>query len=273
MNPIILQSGLEVWTGLQKPATLACAGWPVYEDNFPMYEDSQIEEIIGDFRREPAEDLFPASTWITRQVNNACAGFATASALSRIRRKRGQETVILSGDYCYCHINGGWDNGALLKDALEQVKIGIAPASLVPVGTFKKSKLSREATEAAPRFAGIEAYVTRSRRALYSGVAAGFCGIVAVHVGRNFSELDSFGNVPPNRGVGNHAVCVDDVVKANGKLRLRMPNSWGTQWGMSGVGLINWEDHLEVSSEYHVFWLVRSAGDDPKAINPPAPVQ
>ncbi len=59
---------------------------------------------------------------------------------------------------------------------------------------------------------------------------------LAIPVGGGFGNLDSEGVAPLSWGWCNHAVCVAFGAKKlrNGKWAVKMPNSWGTQWGLKG---------------------------------------
>ncbi len=275
MNAIQLHNGYEVFTGLQEvasPELKVCSGLPVFEDTFPLLSEQEILDLITDPKRVPASVQFPANKWIGRQTNNACCGYATAGAGGRIRVRAGLDPVVLSGEYVYCNINGGRDRGAILADGMQFiVNGGSAPVEMVPVGIHLKRDIPQSAIAEAANFKAIEGYVCKTKQALYSGLAIGFVGVIAVHVDRDFSDTDQYGRVPPSDGPGNHAVCVDDLIMLPGsdEPTVCSPNSWGVQWGFEGRGRYTWERHLRTTCKYHEFYLLRGTAFNPRFINLP----
>lgn len=219
----------------------------------------------------PSRVLFDDS-WIRNQgQRGSCNGYAGASALSRCRALRGQTPVILSGEFLYASINGGRDVGSMLADGMKSLmENGTCPEDLVPHEEYRFDRISEEAKKAAGNFKALECYRVDTEQELASGLALGFIGVVAVHVGRNFLP-DANGIVYESQGVGNHAVCVDGLRIVGGECQFDMPNSWGTSWGDNGRGFLTWRRHLASTSSRHAFYLIRSATDDPDSDNPPAP--
>lgn len=242
-------------------------------NRLPLFQDRQKMLTLDEIRklavgRVRSTVRFPAETWIKRQINNGCNGFAAAAALGRARAARGLDPIVLSGDYIYAHINGGTDRGSMLDDAMEFMqKYGIAADSTVKLGTWRKSNISKEANESAKRNIAHECYQVAEEIELLSGLAQGWFGVIAVNVDRNY-ETDSNGLVMSGNGAGNHAVAVDDVRVFDNRLQIGSPGSWGLDWGQDGYGWFEWKRHLATSCRNHDFYLIRSTLDDPEGTNP-----
>lgn len=264
-------------TGKPRFCGLNVASKRAQSEEFKLYQDQaklltldEIRKIITAPGRLAAATQFPAKTWIQTQVNNACAGFAAGAALGRTRVRRGLAPVVLSGDFIYANTNGNSDNGALLQDTMAFMQSGgIAPNDTVEIGTWQRRLIPDAAYEAAKRFKAFECFRVAEEIELLTGLARGFCGVVAVQVPRSGYETDSDGRVFATDGVGNHAVAVDDLRIWNGEIEVRSPNSWGTDWGVDGSGWLSWKRHFRTTPKYHAFYLIRSTIDDPNGLNPP----
>lgn len=204
------------------------------------------------------------SSWIRDQGSHgSCNGYAGALALSRARRRVGLSRVILSGDYLYSLINGGRDQGSHLSAGMATImRQGIATETTVPNGAIYPRKYDqRKADAEAAKYRGFECYHTQNINLFFSGLALGFDGVCAVHVGNRFSDLDRNGFAGVDRGQGNHAVACDGLIWSGGELAATAYNSWGIRWGNAGRMLLR-AAHLEQTIGVHDFYLIRSATDD-----------
>jgi len=242
-----------------------------YADSQPMFTRAQLEEIYGDPKRTKARVLFDAKQYIKSQGKlGSCNGYAGAKSLEKARVKRGLPHIALSGEGLYAQINGGQDHGSLLDKGMQALcDNGIPPEEMVAHEEFLWSRVSSEAKDACKRFKAFECYRADSEDELSSGLAAGFLGVIAVHVTNGFTTLDSAGRVTPTDGPGNHAVGVDDFRIFNGNIEYDMVNSWGLTYGEQGRGWVSWTRHLRTTSRNHAFYLIRSTMDDPNGVNPP----
>ena len=249
-----------------RPTTFAA-----YSDSQVMLNRDEIQLILSDKRRRLARDMFGGSEWIKSQGNRgSCNGYAGAKALERVRVKEGRKHIALSGEGLYAQINNGRDAGSMLDDGMEALmQNGVPPESMVPREEFLWSRISSEARQAMKQFKARKTFRADTNEELASGLAAGFVGVVAVHVGNDFTSLDGDGRVRQSLGPGNHAVCVDDVRIFNGKYEYDMANSWGLRYGTNGRGWVSWDRHLSEPSKYHAFYLIRSASDDDSEDQPP----
>jgi len=239
-----------------------------------MMTSEQIVAAVKMTNRKPAREIW-GDDWIKDQDGiGACQGYASASAIERARWMRGLEHVKLSGDYAYALVNGGRDNGSQLANGLRACQeSGYAPESTPGLKRWewRPTRIPAAAHQAAKRYRGFEGYVATTEAGLYSGLAQGFVGVIAVHVAGAYSRLDRHGISMGGNGVGNHAVCVDDLVydAAFGGLKIDSPNSWKLSWGDRGRCYYTWDRHLRQTSRNHKIYLLRSASDDSQADNPP----
>jgi C1A family cysteine protease len=263
MSEVILIDGVQYGTGLLVP-TYKPATFPVYADNGPMFTKEQIGKIVTDPERVAGSRLFKPEEWIRNQGSvGSCNGQAGAHALERVQVSRGVKRRRLSGEGLYALINGGMDNGSMLDDGMHAlVNNGAPEEQYVPVAKFlTQRQLSREAVDSMKRNKAHECYRVESEQELASGLAAGFCGVVAVHATNSYGKLDSRSVSPPARGPGNHAVLVHDVrFSSSGGYEFESANSWGLNWGNRGHNWITWASHLQSTIQYHAFYLIRSVG-------------
>jgi hypothetical protein len=224
-----------------------------------------VEEILSNPGRRSARSIFPSDKWILNQgPRGSCNGYACASALARARKLAGLPAVILSGEFVYAGINGGRDQGSMLDDGMEFLRdVGSVPIDMVPRLEYRWSRISEEAKRAAPRFRGFELSTAGSEDELSVGLALGFVGVVAVHFGGRMQSLDRNGVAGAHRGPGNNSVGVEDLRIRGGRYEFDYFNSHGRRYGEDGRAWLQWDRHLEQTSHYHQFFLVRAALDDP----------
>lgn len=247
-----------VRTGLLLPAARP-ETFPCFADMHPLLSLDEIGRLIST-QRDPRRRFDP-KIWVRQQQNNGCNGFAAAGALGRALFKRGGRPIVLSGDFLYSQISGGRDQGSMLDEGMQSLmQIGCAPDELVPLGNYRQETISREANAAASRFQATECYRVDEELELLSGLALGFVGVVAVHVGRGGDYV---------AGPGNHSVCVDGLRIVGTQLKINSPGSWGLRMGTHGCWDLTWPEHLAESNRYHAFYLIRAAKDDPQGSNPP----
>jgi hypothetical protein len=245
--------------------------------SFPLFSSAQkvmsrdeIQEILADKNYRTARQQFPNNIWIKSQGGRgSCNGYAGAKALERLRVKEGRKHIPLSGEGLYAQINKGRDQGSMLDDGMKALmENGVPPEYLVKHEEFLWKNISAEAKGIMKFYKALECYTVDTNEELASGLAQGFVGVVAVHVGRAFNTIDSDGRVGAGMGPGNHAVLVDDVRIFSNQFEFDMANSWGLRWGDNGRGWLAWNRHLSEPNKHHAFYLIRSATDDNNS-NPP----
>lgn len=212
--------------------------------------------------------------WIKDQKSHgSCNGFAAAEALERARHKRGLPRVVLSGASVYSLINGGRDDGSGLEEGMEALmNVGVLTEAECGWNDIYKDSRGQSPTRA--RFKALECYQVETEAELATGLVNEFTAVVAVNVTNAFYRLNSYGVAGGSGGVGNHSVCVDDVLydEALGGFKFDMPNSWNITFGEQGRAYLTWRDNLSSCTRYHRFYLIRGAVDDSQGENPPAAV-
>ena len=222
---------------------------------------AEIQKLISDPSRVPASAVFD-DHWVkegNQLSHGSCNGWATASALSKTRFKRGiNDGTVLSGSYVYSLLNGCQDNGSALSDDIDELaKNGAPPASVCgPDTIWRKDTIQFDDQDA--KHKGLACFSVSDEATLQTAVALGFICVVAVQVDRSrFVNFSGPGILPAFHGSGNHAVHVDDLVVYQGQLCYRLVNNWGLGWGNSGTALVTFDSFSETIG-VHQFWAITS---------------
>lgn len=237
------------------------SAYKAFEDERPLWDDAEIRRVISDPNRVVARRLFDAA-WICDQGSfGSCNGWAAASSLSRARRLRGiDDGLILSGSFVYSRVNGGRDRGSILEDGMRALQeYGAPPANLVTPSMIYPQQQPKSAAAEAEKHKGFQCFAVQTKQGLRTALAAGYPCIAAVHVGSRFDDLRN-GVCGVDNGVGNHAVCIDDLVLRNGAEYFDMANSWGDDFGDNGRGYLTW-DHFAQTFPKHVFYAVPTTSE------------
>jgi len=205
----------------------------------------------------------PNGTLITRRngyilvSGNSCNGWAGANAVTVRRVLMGiNDGWVGSGAYVYSKINGGRDSGSLLEDGLVAIgKYGVASRSTVPYNKIYPSQYPKTADDEAKKNKGLQCYRVKTKQAFRTAIAAGWLGIVAVHVDNKFVNFRGTGVTPLANGTGNHAVLVTDMRLINGTENFITDNSWNISWGNKGRCRLVW-DHFAQTFNKHAFYVV-----------------
>jgi len=234
----------------------------------------EIRRLLSDSQRKKAREIWGPNRVKDQDGIGACQGYASASAVEKARELSGQPYVELSGDFAYSLVNGGRDRGSLLIDGFRAAqKYGYAPANTPGLvrWEYRRDRMPAAAFTAAKAFRGFEGFTCDTQQQFASAIALGFVGVVAVHVSGNYSRMDSNGISLGGNGVGNHAVCVDDIVwDANlGDFKYDSPNSWKRTWGVEGRAYYTFERHFRETIRRHKFYVFPTASIDSGADNPP----
>jgi len=151
-------------------------------------------------------------------------------------------------------------------------EIGYAPENTPGLRRweYRKNRMPREAFERASRFKGLEGYRVSTPLELASALVQNFYAVVAVHAQRGYGSMDRYGVSRGGNGVGNHAVCIDDVYydRQLGDLKFDQPNSWATRWGDGGRIFLTWSGQLQTTVRHHAFYVFPSAILDPDGDHP-----
>lgn len=273
MNPnnlpfdsFVLPDGQTVGTGLRIPLSTA-SKFQEYEVAGPMVS---LDDIIAAAKSKQflGRTKFDKS-WVKNQRSHgSCQGFATSSALSKARHRRGLDRVDLSGAYAYSKVNGGNDNGSMLEDGMESAeRDGICEEVLAGWDAIYPNRYDRiKCDENAKQYKAFECYVVRTEIALASALINNFDCVTAVHADNGFMKLDSDGIAGGGNGPGNHAVHCDGI-DWNDRLKKLIfdhQNSWDVTYGQNGRMFTYWDRHHAPTTRYHQFYAIRSTIDGPK---------
>lgn len=204
-------------------------------------------------------------TWIGNQGQaGSCNGYAGAKALQRARVRRRLDFIKLSGEGLYGQINGNRDDGSQLVDGMVAIaETGVPTEELIPPRTaIYTSKFPDSWKEVASHYKAEEPYALMDEWDLVSALVLGFDVVVAVHVGNNWTTMDSNHIIPYSPGPGNHAVGVDDIRYRGTRFEFEHYGSWGTSVHDNGRAFLTWEGHLQSTRKNHGFYAIRSTIDD-----------
>lgn len=270
---VIEAGGEERRLGLLQPP-------PGYESDVPLltavpgfqtWSRQQIEDFIRAKPYGKRRNIFTPEWMQDQRSWGSCNACATAYVERKAQFLRGRhDTPMLNWEFCYAQINGGRDNGSLLKDGMAEAQstgMPILPASANGKGQGRiyKSHYTPADYEAAKANRTTKAVAVNDELTLATAVLSGFMAVVAVHVGNSFQRIDGNGFAGSDSGAGNHAVHVDDVEIVNGELAFDHQGSWGTSMHDNGRAFLSWRRHFATTSQYHQFWVLMSTndGDDP----------
>lgn len=274
LDQIVGPEGNLIKLGLTDEKIKASAVFAPLRTKYKLLSESEIKASVTRSDRNKAREIWGPDRIKDQDGIGACQGYASAAAIEKARELGGQEHIELSGDFAYSLVNDGRDQGSGLAEGFQAAsQHGYAPASTPGLKRweYRKSRMPQAAFEAAKRFRGFEGFYAETEQELYTGLALGMVGVIAVHVAGAYSQLDRYGVSRGGNGVGNHAVCVDDLVwdAALGKFKIDSPNSWKTSWGEQGRCYYLWDQHLRTTTKYHKFYLFPAATQDSQGNNPP----
>lgn len=234
----------------------------------------EIKKIVSDTQRRKIREIFGPETVKDQDGRGACQGYASAKCIEECRELMGQEPVKLSGDFAYSLVNGGRDQGSQLVNGFKAAsEVGYCPEDTPGLvrWEYRKARMPQAAFEAAKRFRGIEGYICETEQEFATAMALGFIGVVAVHVAGAYSQLDRYGVSRGGNGVGNHAVCCDDIVwdAQLGKFKYDSPNSWKRTWGDNGRCYYTFDQHFRQTIRIHKFYVFPTVTQDSEGKNPP----
>ena len=266
MKIFTLPNGKQFGTGLQLPSVRPMT-MSAFADEVPVWTAEQIREVVTDTSWTSAREIFPAAQYQTDQgTSSACNGFAATKALTKARVLRGLPFEKLSGYSLYAQINGGRDQGSMLDDGMHAImNTGCAPESMILRGALYMSQIPGTARNEFVNFRAEKCYRCDAELELATALAMRFMCVVATHVGDSWYRLNSDGVAGATRGVGNHAVQVDDVRWRNNQFQFDHDGSWGLSYGQQGRAWLTWSGHLSEPNKYHAFYCIPTTVDGKQA--------
>lgn len=152
-----------------------------------------------------------------------------------------------SSCWTYSLINGGFDGGAIISDAMKSMmEDGVALLNDVPEGMIFQRRIPNLATVAqtAKRFRVSQAYHCENFDDIGSALQQGLMVVYAVRAGGSWDVDPVTGIVQYIRGPGNHAQHGLGMKLINGEWCIEDQNSWGEDWGDGGYCYVT-ERHIE----------------------------
>ncbi len=229
--------------------------------------------VFGENPRRTEIYIIPRAEWqpvdwshlvpeiLDQDGQGACNAFASIQALHVLRAAVGLPFVKLSPGNLYGRINGGYDRGSLLSDAIAELEQhGVCTAALVPELDWRPSRWPAAWKDDAKRFRILEAWDCPTFDHLASAIQLGFPVNLGVLVGNNFKP-GTDGWIPDYRGGGGgHAMCGVGLMRhASGDWGIKVANSWGREWGANGFGIIP-ESYFR-ATPFTDAWAVRGVVD------------
>jgi len=175
--------------------------------------------------------------------HGSCVGHGSATAYHLAYRIAGG-TVPPSGfspTSLYALINGGRDRGAIVSDAMDALmRHGLATMAEVPESIIYESQISAVAKATRKRFRVLDAYHCETFDAIGSALQLGFPVSFGIMLPARFNSLDNEGVCALGGGwLGGHCMAAYGTKRLkDGRLAIRVRNSWGTRWGHNGDCLL-----------------------------------
>jgi hypothetical protein len=161
-------------------------------------------------------------TVIDQNPQNSCCPSATSGATMILREIAGEKRILLSQGSLYGQINGGRDGGANIEDALEaMMKTGVCPASQIDPKDWQGRDWPSDWKAAAKKVRILEAFDCPT----FDAVASAVLRCLPVVFGVFW-------------GAGGHAITAVGLRQIAGAWNLEFLNSWGSDWGEGGFGLL-----------------------------------
>jgi len=240
--------GVELRTGCLLPEVKPNTVAPLTAaPGFKTWTRTEIEEYC---KKKPVRrrEQFSGKDWVLNQANRgSCNCAALCGALRRTFTINGRNDVPqLSWEFAYAQLVDGNDQGSMLDDGMNFVLMGTGLPPLDPAKHplnkhIRKRDYSPEEYAAAKGWRAELCYQTDDPLELATGIAMGGAGVVAVHVGSRFTNLDSKGYAGADSGPGNHAVCVGDIEMVDGKIAFDHVGSWSTSMHDDGYAYFDWD--------------------------------
>lgn len=210
-----------------------------------------LSEITSILQQTPCDYVTGYDTKLIQNQGQygACVGASCVGASERRRYVATGEIIPLSWAWTYDQINGGRDNGAVITDSMGVVEnTGIPPASAY---ASQPQFHARGLPPGAVAYKEDVALTLTDSLECASALLLGMFPQFPICVTRSFENWDSngvaFGGRNSGQRNGNHSVYAAGLKIIDGKLRFRMVNSWGVQWGPFQDGTC-WLDASEIDN-------------------------
>ncbi len=188
------------------------------------------------------------------QQHSDCVGNGTAKGLGAAFNQQYDAEYVFSAAWIYAHVNGGRDEGAMVRDAAEfAMGRDVCLALQSEVGEHKVFKRDYKKSEAelvkkAGRFA-VECFQCEDWIDMGSAKEQGFFVVYGILLGNAFFDISSNGVVPPFDGSVANGHCMSDYghEKIDGKWHSDTGNSWEGWGDEEGFGKVPMESYFTPS--------------------------
>lgn len=254
-------------TGMKTPTTR-----PLGHSSFPAVDLLSLDdayEILKNPNRKQVRDIGPLKKNLNQGSLSSCNLYAAARMLIVTGYFAFGTVMDYAPEFNYHLITGGRDEGSLLPDGMNSlIRQGMPHRSYYPyqvcdqrpspeaMNDASQNKLLADEVNQMPADS-----IEQHYRAMVSSVLRRQSLVTAVHVGRNWMEVDRrTGIVGLDLGPGNHAIAVTDC-ELNPRLNGSKPRSWAEfllwhdgswdeSYGVAGGGFITIE-HTRQPMQYH----------------------
>ncbi len=269
MISIIDDQGIERFLGNVEPPHGLMMSWPVYGDasTVPLIPRSEWPALIA----AQGNDFYsPYLPYVHNQQNvSQCNCDAATAMLEALRSQQGLPFVKLSAADLYGRINGGYDRGSFLEDALREL-VGKGVGTAATSGLIWSRSTKYASPEERTQFKILEAWLCPTFDHCMSAVLCGFFINSGIMWYSNYKP-DADGWLPSrgSGGGGGHAVMGYKGRMRDGKFGIAHQNSWTDSFGIQGKCVF---PETSYGREIGGCWAVRSVvSEDLQEI--PAPYQ
>ena len=194
----------------------------------------------------------------------ACTAYAHATAAMLVRSRAGSTFQMLSANFLYTLINGGFDGGSNAGDAIQAMTTtGIALASVVSGRPIRPKGVSSAAMASAARFRLRDSLRLTTIEEVWTCLAFRWPVTIDVQAG-NAYNTDSHGTLAYLGNRNNHEQVLSGEgirIGPDGKLQFLLRNSWNVTWGQNGFA---WATEQHVLSSQMLFcprWMIEDPQD------------
>lgn len=234
MHSFYDESGEERFLGNLVPPAGLTRAWPLFGDTpeqklIPRADWDDVVKAAGDGPDHPCLPYVHDQDGIGQ-----CNCDATAALAEFARNCQGLPFVKLSAADLYDRINGGRDQGSMLEDAFEEMRLrGIGMASTS--GTLWQRGMTQASAEERSRFMFVKLVRCPTFDHCFSATAQGW-GIVSGVMWNDGFKVGSDGWLQLSRtgGNGGHAVFGYKPAKRGSEYGIWHQNSWKVSWGLGG---------------------------------------
>lgn len=264
------------------------------EFNKEVYESTEIYEPLADNVKNPLPEKVSLLKYAPKRLNQgqqgSCVAWASAYAARTIlesqRTGRDPNSVIFSPSFMYNQISldKRTCQGSYIKLAMDNM-MGIGA---VPFNDFKYDETSCSKEPSQQLKADAQAYkikgfqrlteednkfASREMLSIKQNLSKGSPVIIGMMVGGTFMSKMSGREVwqptqadYSQRGFGGHAMCVIgyDDYKDGGAFQIM--NSWGTDWGVDGIGWVRYTDFKAFNIESYGLYPMGNADEKNETI-------